>query len=703
MKKNEENIFKPRARLLLQLGDQLIRNESIALLELIKNSYDADARNVEIKMRKVDNRDEGSIIIEDNGIGMDIDIIQNVWMEPGSDYKENLYNERKLTKKYKRLPLGEKGVGRFSVHKMGSVIELTSKTENGKEVYIRIDWDTFKGSRYLEDVPINISEKEKPEYFTGGKTGTKIVVKKLRNCWDKRMVRDVYRAVNSLCSPFDAPDSFYVDFDIDNKEWLKKLLSWKEIKEYSLFKFCSEIEGDEIKIFRYRFTPWPILNKLEARVVDELDPLVEKRKRMVDKENNSINLSSPQVGRIKFEALVFDRDSKLLELGVQDKKGLKEYLDSNGGIRVYRDGIRVYDYGEPGNDWLELGLRRVNIPTKRISNNLIIGAVQLQRDKSPGLIEKTNREGFIENDAYESLREAILYTLFVFETLRNPDKDRIRTFYGSTPSSEPVISSINELKDLVDKKIKDDALKNEVSNYLTRIENDYKTINETLLRSAGAGLSLSVAIHEIEKIISELIEAVKKSKPSERIIKLVKHLSQIIESYSSLVRKPGKKLQSLKDIIDQALFNMELRCEAHKIEIEKDFQHFPDRQAQIKCARNFVIGSIMNIIDNSIWWLDYGKVKQKRIYISISRELPGYLAIIIADNGPGFTLPTEEITKPFVSGKPDGMGLGLHITKEVMHMQKGKVLFPENDDFNLPEEFKKGAITVLALPVEEKK
>ena len=76
-----------------------------------------------------------------------------------------------------------------------------------------------------------------------------------------------------------------------------------------------------------------------------------------------------------------------------------EYLDDNGGGRVYRDGIRVYNYGEVGEDWLGLDIRRVNAPTRKISQNIILGAIHLSLKSSTGLIEKTNREGFVENDA----------------------------------------------------------------------------------------------------------------------------------------------------------------------------------------------------------------------------------------------------------------------------------------------------------------
>lgn len=148
--KNLETNFKPKARLLLQLGDQLIRNEKIALSEIIKNSYDACAQNVKIIMKDINNAESGEIIIIDDGFGMDIDIINNVWMEPGTNYKEEK-NKPNFVSKCNRRPIGEKGIGRFGVHKLGNKIELISKKANSKEVYFAINWEDFDSSEYLSD------------------------------------------------------------------------------------------------------------------------------------------------------------------------------------------------------------------------------------------------------------------------------------------------------------------------------------------------------------------------------------------------------------------------------------------------------------------------------------------------------------------------------------------------------------------------
>jgi len=693
----EELFFKPRARLLLQLGEQLIRNENIALLELIKNSYDADATSVSVVMKKADRPEEGMILIEDDGTGMDMDIIRDAWMEPGSDYKEQMYLQKKRTEKYRRMPLGEKGIGRFAVHKLGNVIELTTKKNGHREIYIKIDWKKFEKTRYLDGTPVNIVERE-PEVFKGNRTGTKILIKNLKREWTRGTLRDLKRSINSICSPFDSSDSFHVDFQTDKEEWFENLLIIEDIQEYSLFNFKCEMEGSHITEFHYTFTPWPTMTKLNSRTVTINH--ISRLLKMVYRDNNPIDLSRHGIGKITFEGMIFDRDSRILALGVQDKKGLKEYLDSNGGIRVYREGVRVYDYGEPENDWLSLDIRRVNLPTKKISNNIIISSVSLNREESSDLIEKANREGFIENDAYYSYKSAVLYALGLVETLRNSDKDKIRTYYGPTAKTEPVVSRIDELRSVVEKRIKEPDLKKEVKTYLDRIETDYKNINEVLLRSAGAGLNLSVVIHEIEKLVAELMKVITRENTSRRIASLVKHLSHLIEGYTLLIRKNSRKKWDLKKLIEQSVFNTEFRFRSHKIRILKDYQKFKGI-SKVSCARDLVIGTIMNIMGNSIWWLEYGEIQDKKVFISISEEIPDYVSLTIADNGPGFALPVDEIIKPFVSAKPDGMGIGLHIAEEAMKAHNGKLIFPEWGDFTIPDEFKNGAIVVLAFKRKE--
>ncbi|GAI73854.1 unnamed protein product, partial [marine sediment metagenome] len=86
-----KHVFRSRARLIHQLGDQLIRNESVAMLEIVKNSYDADASKVIISMKNLDRPKDGQIVIEDDGTGMDYALVRDIWLQLGNDYKRKLF------------------------------------------------------------------------------------------------------------------------------------------------------------------------------------------------------------------------------------------------------------------------------------------------------------------------------------------------------------------------------------------------------------------------------------------------------------------------------------------------------------------------------------------------------------------------------------------------------------------------------------
>ncbi|UMY66448.1 MULTISPECIES: ATP-binding protein [unclassified Flavobacterium] len=716
--KSQKNFFQPRARLLLQLGDKLIKNENIALLELIKNSYDADSRWCKVKLRNIDNSKLGYIEVLDEGEGMDMEIIENVWLEPGSDYKAEIFQKKIRTKKYGRLPIGEKGIGRFGVHKLGNNIEVVSKREGKNEVVVRIDWNEFSKNKYLKDAKFEVFERTNPEYFRGTKTGTKITISSLRNIWDKKMVRDLYRAIFTLNSPFHKTGRFRVDLDLDNKDLIDRMPVWEDIHQFSLWHFKCKIVGYEIKEFLYEFKPWESLKGIQERTLTEKDDYISDRSTIVVTENikgkkveKILNLSKnygsdtnpTSIGEVNFEGYIFDRDKYTLELSNhQGISLLKEYLDEQGGIRVYRNGIRINEYGEKGNDWLNLDIRRINVPAKRISNNIILGVIDVDTENSSALIEKTNREGFIENDAFNDFCAALLYTLNIIENLRKIDKDSIRRKVNPTEKQEPVIHNLVKLRELVESKVEDESVKQQINNHLLKIEEDYNHINEVLLTSAGVGLTMGVGIHEVQKVIAELNHLIQEEEVPESILNLITHLDNLIENYSDLFRQAKSDSEEISKIIKGAIFNIEFRLRAHDVSINRKYlNHTP---ISVKCSKRLMLGAIVNIVDNSIYWLERKSKKlsiqdqtfSKRILIDFV-DRNSYVDIIIADNGFGFGLPTHQLTRPFVSDKPNGMGLGLHIVSEVMKAQKGQIIFPEHGEYNLEEEFQNGAVVVLRL------
>lgn len=693
--------FKSRARLMPQIGDQLIKNESIALLELVKNAYDADAPDVWVEMWDIDKTDKGKIIVKDNGDGMDLSIVENSWMEIGTDNKKNLLDDYILNDKKSalgRLPMGEKGIGRFGVHKLGSKIILITRMQGRKEVVVKVDWTSFEKFDYLEQVPITVIERE-PEYFTGQQKGTYIEITELKNVWTRGKLRDVYRSIMSLQSPFESIQSFNVVFETNHKEWLEGLLTVDRIKNDALFFADVSIEGNEITELKYEFKPWKVLNKLkEKQVVRTHIEMCREERENKKKILKKIDLGLFDIGKVRMKLMIFDLDNTILSYGVSDKKGLKEYLKNNGGIAVYRDNIRIYEYGDSGNDWLQLESKRINAPGTTLSSKITIGAIYLNRQDSGSLIEKTNREGFVENEAFEEFRYAIVNAIEKIQTLRNIDKDLLKKYYGPSGKAEPVLSSIEDLKIVIDKNIDDIKLKNLINKSLKNIEIDYKNITDVYIRSASAGLSLSVVIHEIEKIIAELKSAIKDEESTEHVKNLVQDLSRVTDGYASVIKSKKQSLVNVSDLIDDALFNVKYRLKVHEIEVVSSYRD-KDRQEIIKCASNLVIGTIMNLVDNSIYWLEYSHIVNKKMYFDVSLAYEGFITIIVADNGYGFTLPTDQVVKPFVTDRVGGMGLGLHLADEIMKSSEGRLVFPDKGDVYLPEEFKNGAVIGLSFPI----
>ena len=699
--------FKPRARLLAQLGDQLIKNEIIALIELVKNSYDADASNVSVELLLEEDKADSKITIVDDGIGMTADIVANVWLEPGSDFKTLQLKEKKYSPKFKRLPIGEKGIGRFGVHKLGNVIEMTTKTSDSNEVFVRIDWTKLNHYTYLKDVPVEIIERAIPQEFLNGKTGTHIVISDLKKTWTRGATRDVARALTSLSSPFVTNDSFTTSFEVPNQQdWLKGIVTWESVREHALFNFDIEMEGDSITAFEYQFTPWQTMPKLKPRIVDIGNTLVDENlilREVTEKKGKNllertVDLSRFEIGKVRFKGYVFDLDSFVFNLGVSDKEGFKRYLRENGGVRVFRDGLRVYDYGEKENDWLQLDYRRFQTPARAISNNLIVGAVYLNREESNDLREKTNREGFVENEAYHEFKNAVIHALTTVEFLRFTDKKLLKELYGPTPKSEPVMHIIAEAKNYVENNVKDERVKERIIDYFGKVEADYKLITDNLLKAAGAGLTMSVVVHEVEKIIGEVLNVLKHEDASERALDLVKHLSSLIDGYAGLIRKSSLAPISLSKIIDQALFNTEYRLKVHKIEVIKAYK--TREQITLNVSRSFLSSSLINLIDNAIYWLERKFQRDnhfnKKIFIDIVQE-DELVHLVFADNGTGFLVPTDNLAQPFMSTKPDGIGLGLHIVDEVMKAQNGILSFPDHGDFGLPDDFDSGALIVLTF------
>ncbi|MBL8168853.1 MAG: sensor histidine kinase [Acidobacteria bacterium] len=670
--------FQVKPRLLAVLGEQLIRDASLAVFELVKNAYDADATNCRVLLEHIESKESGLITVEDDGCGMNENVLRNAWMTIATDFRADQKLHKKRTLVFNRFPLGEKGLGRLSIHKLGRFIRLITRVQGGKELVVEFNWDTLETSDNLnaKDAGVILQERE-PKTFPGKKHGTRLEVSRLRDTWTRGELRRLHRGVNSLCSPFKGPEDFKVTLSAPNNEdWLEGLLTPEDVYRCALYNVTGYFEG-EAGYFDYRFTP-PL--GTEKQLTSRNEKVAGfKLERKEGRKSYPLDLSKHKIGRVEFEFWLFDRDSGVLKAVTDDVNGLKDYLNENGGIRVYRDGIRVYDFGEPGNDWLNLDLRRVNTPTARTSNNQILGVLRLDAMASGDLREKSNREGFIENNQFEDFRSAVVSVLTQVEAEKIKDQKRVREVLGKG-TGQKVFLKLSELRDTLASK----GMLAEVEPRLKEVEKELEIYRDQLLHAAVPGLNLGIMLHGAEKTLEELRQAVKKDPDISRIRELVDRLYRAMRPVTNLLKNPGVQKTSASVLVKEAIFSTELRLKRHGIRLVNGMElGCPDFKAE--GSKQMLIASIVNLIDNSIHWLEIKNPTQKLIYLTTTNDLDGGPAIVVADNGPGLgNDDPEDLIAPFFSRRNGGMGLGLYIVNEVMRVNQGRLVFPNPGDIDLP-------------------
>ncbi len=699
--------FRPRARLLQLLGDQLIGTPRLAVFELVKNGYDADAETVTVTLKGLGTADP-TIVVEDDGDGMTLETIRDIWLVPAHDHREAQRKALRRTR-LKRLPLGEKGLGRFAVHKLGDRIELITRAKNSPECVVTIDWDALIRKPYLSDAMVMVHTR-KPEIFKGKKTGTKLTLSRLREAnWSRGEVRRLLRQITSISSPFaDRSDRFETVLLVpEHPEWVSGISDVDVLLERAPWRFTFTLKNGLLN-WTYEFRGVTGI-KLAPRKASKDDvPLLIAPDRDIDLygTNQGLKTSRPKriaadanqskgIGPVSGQFYVFDRDREILtKLG--DSQLVQSFLDENGGVRVYRDSIRVYNYGEPGDDWLGLDLRRVNTPTRNISRNIIVGAVDLSLEFSIELTEKTNREGFVENDAYRRLKQIVLGALAILEVERKIDKDNIRALSGKghDPETTGIAQPLEALREVA----KTHHLSKELDPLINKAEKNYNEMRDTMLRAGLSGMGLAVVFHEIEQGVRVLHDAIEAGGKLESIQVQARELVRILDGFTELLRKGDRKANSLKHLIRRVRDINNVRFRNHKVrlvcpaledsapDIERDFSF------------GLLLGALNNLLDNAFYWLqvrwpDENEAKRE-IYISIEKDFAEGPAIIVADNGPGLQDDPERLTRPFFSRRPDGMGVGLYYSNMVMELNWGRLAFPDADEAGVPEHFD-GAVLAL--------
>lgn len=719
--------IRPYARLITMLGDQLIKNEIIALVELIKNSYDADASWVKVSF--VDFNEDFSInpsskiVIEDDGCGMDEKILEKHWLNPATPDKLKRKSEKTLTDKG-RIMQGEKGIGRFAIFKLGKDIKIISRrqkqtdknSQSDKEIiqnkfidegedvenYLSYNFSNYDDNflsengeekeLFLDDLNIVLETEQSPKVIIEKKIllgtseivrkpyGTRIEISDLKSNWTAAKIEKVQREIGKM-QPIFAKDDFS-DFHVWIYQDENIHISQERYKE----KLAICLENKSVfKVKNGKFDS--STNEIEFELNDRTIELSFNDSditglRLFQKYFKDASYIT-ECGDFRFEFYIFDlkisseNPSKYM-LDKEEKDIIKEHR-----IYLYRDNIRVMPYGDPDDDWLRIDMARGTVSAAEfLSNDQVVGCVYITQEGNPKLKDKTNREGLIEEG--KALEDFINVLQLILKYLRKKvyaqyliDKKR-KVEIDHAKKGRPL-----EIIEKAKKKYKnDDKALEIISNFETSYRQEQKVLFDRIDKTeslAAVGLSIETASHDIMLFIKKTLDS------QDALIKelmlggeinqdeLLTRLT-LIRGNLSMVETQMKDIQLLFPSTKSKTKNINIRDIIDKVYglYKRPFAengikyniYTTSKPLIVKTTDAVLLQVLINLFDNALYWLKTVST-EREILISIDGNQQ---KLIFSDSGPG--IKDEDVSyvfEAFYSGKgEEGRGLGLYIAKQLL-------------------------------------
>jgi signal transduction histidine kinase len=674
------------------LGEELNPSPDIGILELIKNSYDADANQCTVELKSVHIKG-GSIHIWDDGNGMTAEEIRNGWLILGDSLK--IQGSKSPSG---RFIVGSKGLGRLGALRLGHSVSLRSRPKNepGKQYRVEIDWQEFDNAKVVEDVEINIIKESSPEGYS---YGTDIFINDLTIIWRLADLQRLARAILLLRDPFDVDKSFKAVLKSKEFEDIEKLANSSYFSECD-YHLTASINSE---------------GKAKAEVKTSGSKVIFKasHNQISDSKNNPIYLTPAA----SFELWEFTLSGKNFATKKVTLGAIKDWLDEFGGVRLYHRGVRILPYGEPKNDWLDMNLRRSQSPEFRPSTNNSLGCFRVE-DPHGNLQQKTDRLGFVYSEEFDELRRFAGDVLdwMARERLREREKRRKSQNEENQKYKEVVeiqISKALKHLQLRDKRILKRAI--DQLRLVHQAEINLKDETTQLYYTLGTvGTTAAAFAHQTKvpikgiitdaNILNEYLGDPYKlalfQEESSKAVKRIFREAKAIFSFSNVTlrllehEKRKSSSQSVHQLINETIDLLRPYLEARDAIVECDFI---SNDPKIWCAKAAFEAILTNLLTNSLQAFEHASKNGIEITVRliqiITRISDNTVTISIQDNGPGIIdLSVEDI---WIAGKTTtekGTGLGLAIVKDVIEDLRGTIEVEAHGTLG-------GALFTITLPL----
>ncbi|MEW4460013.1 sensor histidine kinase [Roseibium algicola] len=660
-----------------------------------------------------------SITISDTGSGMSLTELDTVFLVIGTSSRKSEIDAAIACGKSRAPFLGEKGIGRLSAMRLGDRLSVrTTRTNDTHYNLIDIDWSEFDdASKLIEDIdvkPRRGEKKEAPDF-----RGTDIKIGKLNADWsEKRVDRLAMDDFSLLVNPLGKVSGqriavFWNGKRVNIRRLEKSFLSHANalVKgKYRIGDAGPELEL-RIELNNIGFEH-PHEVSIETATADVLHGALvgpkAKRRRMNKRDLDYSALN--RVGPFDFELFWFNRSIQRKGKSTGEYQALRNLLDQWMGVRLYRDGFRVYPYGSEDDDWLELDKTALASKGYALNRIQLVGQVEIGRLQNPQLIDQTNREGLRQTPEEAILKETVQ---FAVERLRD---EMNRVTKEQKDAKEPFIADETKTADL-EKRMKTaiqsirkvvpsehreviqelELMREEFARYAAQAREriaDMEKDADQMLAMAGIGLMVEVVAHELTRSAEDALDvlnSLKRKTVPDEIRRRLESLRASMTSISKRLRildplsvtgRQRKERFNLDELLNDILEAHVAQFERHQIELNV---LLPDRSVQVSAVKGMVVQVLENLISNSVYWMDVEKQRKMsfrpELTISLEDNPP---RIRFSDNGPGVSKQYKDrIFDLFFSLKDKSRrrGLGLYIAREAAE-HNGGALMLDPDAFN---------------------